>query len=95
MASKLAPGGVENGPGDPGDRFKITFENFKIFIFLKIYIFQNLIYFIIWARFRHIWTPDSNSALKIIRGYGFKPGFGRFSINFSFLGPRGPCDYEF
>ena len=94
MASKLAPGGVENGPGDPGDRFRIIFGNFKIFIFEK-YSFQKLIYFIILDRFQHIWTPDSNSVLKIIRGYGFKSGFGRFSIKFYFLGPWAPCDYEF
>ena len=38
---------------------------------------------------------NSNSALKISQGYGFKPGFGHFSIKSKFLGPQGPCDYEF
>ena len=38
---------------------------------------------------------DSNSALKVIQGYGFKPAFGHFSINSSSLGPWGPCDHEF
>ena len=67
--------------------------NDEIYQFLKKN--QNLIYFIVLDRFRYIWTLDSNLALKITRGYGFKPGFGRFSMNFGFWGPQGPCDYEF
>ena len=42
-----------------------------------------------------MWMANSNSALKISQGYGFKPGFGHFSIKSGSLGPRGPCDHEF
>ena len=81
--------------GTPGIDLKSHLKILKFSFFLKKNIFQKLIYFIIWARFRHIWTPDSNSALKIIHTYRFKPGFGHFSIKYNFLDPQGPCDHEF
>ena len=76
------PWGCKNWPRGPQG----SIEKYEKFIF---------IYFIILDRFWHIWTPDSNSALKVIHGYRLKPGFGHFSIKSTFLGPWGPCDYQF
>ena len=77
-----APWGVKISPGNPGDHVKIS-------------NFQKKIIRIILTRFQHFWMPDSNSALKICQGYGFKPRLGYFYIYFGFLSPLGPCDYEF